>query len=307
MLPDAVRQREEELQAKEAEQIAALLRHFGGQAPAFARTAHHHAWALNASTLRWQMAAAVHFVLFAKEGSRLTAGGVSRWLEDTFGVDEVAARLIQAQKIDRDRKRKRGDSNVARVAWFFDDWENAAIPSIFHAADHLLERMATAGLLLRAERWTYIVDGPVGRQVRLEESRRLQAAEAESRRKEREALAERLRIATAQAEERQRQAEIQREALDQIRATRTEQLTRVYQALAERNSECLDCQNCRWPSPPGAAACPNCRSENLLLIRLDAQRLSEVPHRLRSDFAVVRCKSYPFEAGQGGPAVGVAG
>lgn len=306
VLPDAVRQREEELQAKEAEQIAQLLGRFGGQVPHFARTAHRHAWALNASTLRWQMAAAVHFVLSAGEGTRLTAGAVSRWLEDTFGVDEVASRLIQAQKIDRERKRKRGDSNVARVAWFFDDWENEAIPSIFHAADHLLQRMATAGLLLRAERWTYVVDGPVGRQARLEDSRRQQAAEAKARQKEREAEAERLRLAIAQAEERQRLAEIQREAFDQIRARRTEQLTRVYQALAERNSECLDCQECRWPSPPGSEACACCGSENFRRIRLDASRLQEVPHRLRSDPCVMRCRRYPFEP-EGGPIAAAGG
>ncbi|WP_133478255.1 hypothetical protein [Cognatilysobacter segetis] len=295
VLPEALRQREEELQAKEAEQIAALLRNFGGQVPPFARTAHRHAWALNTSSMRWHLAAADHFVLSAKEGARVTAGAVSRWLEHSFGVDEVAARLIEAQKIDRDRKRKRGDANVARTAWFFDDWENGAIPSVFHAADHLLDRLAIAGHLLRAEKWTYLVDGPVGRHARLEESKRRQAAEAEARRKGREEDERRLAKAIAEAEDQQRLAAIEREATDELRRKRVEQLTAVYHALAERSGECLDCQNCRWPSPPGVAACPNCGSPSLLLIKLDASRLREVPHRLRSDYCIVRCRSYPFE------------
>ncbi|QDA57222.1 hypothetical protein [Thermomonas aquatica] len=296
LLPEALRQREAELQEREAEQIAELLRHFGSQAPPFVLIAHQHAWALNASTLRWQLAAAVHFVLLAKEGARFTAGAVSRWLEDTFGVDKIAARLIEAQKVDRERKRRRGDSSVVRTAWFFDDWENGAIPSIFHAADHLLERMTLSGHLLRPERWTYLVDGPVARQARLEESRRRQDAEAKVRRKEREQEERRLQGALKDAEKRQMLVDIEREAYLKLRARRTEEITAVYHALAKRSSECLDCQDCRWPNPLDSSACANCGSEKILLIRLDPDRLREMPHRLRSDPSVMRCKVYPFEA-----------
>lgn len=284
--PDALHRLEEERHKIDADAIRTLLMRHGGRLPAFAKSAHKDAWVVKASTTLWQLAAAEHFVYEAAEGSLVRDGVVSRWVADRFGMDEQAERLIAAQRKDRDRRKRRGDTglDLQRHAWFFDDWENRLVPSLFHAVDALMERLVSAGLLLKRERWVYAVDGPVGR-----ESRRVAN-------EQRAALAEEARRREAQAEEeRKRLASIQWKASLEKRQRRIECIAQAYEQLAEHEQECLDCQHCRWPRAVGESQCASCGSANGELIRLDEQRLREMPHRLRSDPRVMGGIRYPFE------------
>lgn len=282
-LPDALRQLECERREKDAEAIGALLWRHGGRLPSFAKVAHKDAWVVNASIAHWQLAVVERFILGAKEGTHVRTGEVSGWINETFGIDAQVGRLIDAQRIDRERRKRRGDSSMdlGRHAWFFDEAENRLIPNIFQAVNALMVELVDSKLLLMGKRWTYIVDGPLG--------------------KERRRLAEVQRV-NAIAEERQRQDQQDKERRSSDRKAfleqqkrRIEYLTQIYGTLAEVVDQCLDCQDCRWPRAPEIVRCPNCGSTNGMLIRLDAQRLEEVPHRLRSDPRVMTSSSYIFE------------
>jgi hypothetical protein len=285
-LPNSLRQLEAERREKDAEAMEVLLVRHSGQLPSFAKLAHKDAWVVNVSTARWQLAVAERFIYRASEGTRVSTGVVSRWVADTFGIDEDAGRLIDAQRKDRERRKRRGDSRIdlIRHAWFFDDAENRLIPNLFHAVDALMAQLVAAELLLISERWTYVVDGPRGKDERQLAEEGRAAALAEKQRQE------------AQVEqERQRAASIDRKTFEEQRHRRIEGLILVYETLAKDLEQCLDCLDCRWPSAPEVGKCANCGSTNALLIRLDAQRIREVPHRLRSDASVMRCSKYPFE------------
>ncbi|MGY3264590.1 hypothetical protein [Lysobacter sp. HA35] len=287
VLPDIVRQQEADRCVMETDDIARLVRRHRGKIPQFARTAHRDAWCIEASSVRWQLELAERFVFSAPEGTRLLSGVLSRWVEKTYGINEVAARLIQAQRDDRERRKKRGDSGpqaMLRHAWYFDSWENENVPSTFKAVERLMAELVKAGHLLKAERYAYVVDGPKGR-----EERRM----GEERR--REELAKEKRKALEGLAERQRMAQLRMDTHDRERERRTQALVDAYTAMEGRYAECLDCQDCRWPSPPEAEACENCRSANTLLVRLDPARLREIPFRLRCDPCVMKTASYPFE------------
>jgi hypothetical protein len=285
-MADALHQLEADRRKTEADAMRALLVRHGGQLPKFATVAHKDAWVVNASIAHWQMAMAERFIYQAGEGARVSTGAVERWVVEKFGIDEAAERLIDAQRKDRERRRQRGDSgmDLIRHAWFFDDAENRLIPNLFHAVDALLKQFVTHGLLLAGERWTYVVDGPRGQEKRrLAEERRIAAAAVE-RKREDQAEEERRRLALLTAIEAREQRE-----------RRIEGLTQAYKSLAELRDQCLDCQACRWPRAPDLASCTNCGSSVAILIRLDAQRLREVPHRLRCDPCVMACQKYIFE------------
>jgi hypothetical protein len=285
-LPDSLRQLEADRREKDAEAIQVLLVKHGGQLPLFAKRAHKDAWVVNVSTTRWQLAVADRFIYRASEGTRVSTGVVARWVADTFGIDEDAGRLIDAQRKDRERRKRRGDSGIdlIRHAWFFDEAENRLIPNLFHAVDALMAQLVAAELLLHGERWTYVVDGPRGNEERRLAEEQRAAIDEEKRRREAQAQ-----------QEQQRLASLHRKTLDEQRLRRIECLVQAYERLAEHSDQCFDCQDCRWPSAPNVVKCANCGSTSGLLVRLDAQRLREVPHRLRSDPCVMRCSKYTFE------------
>ena len=285
-LPEDLMQLEEMRRAKDERAIHTLLERHSGQIPWFVNKSHKDAWVVNSSSARWQLAVAERFIYQASEGRQVSSGVVSRWVAEKFGIDEQAGRLIEAQRKDRERRKRRGDTghDLQRGAWFFEEWENRLVPSLFHAVDALMGQLVSAGLLIKHERWTYAVDGPLGRESRriVEEQRAARAEEAQ-------------RLVAEAEEKRQRLASIQMQTSLEQRQRRIEFISQAYESLAQHERQCLDCQTCRWPRPTNQAKCGSCGSVNGDLIQLDAQRLREIPHRLRSDPRVMGWSKYPFE------------